>query len=1036
MAVHGAALTRFVFNPVCASRPFASAACATVGAGRTGLLRGCSIPALALGLALSGTSAFAGCIAVGSDYPCTGATDETLDAGAGNNLVYSGGASGTLTVNGQGGNDSIVFGLASSLAANTGTTVADGGDGDDLMTVQDASTLTGDILGGAGADNILLEDASKVTGTVGGGLGDDTLTLRDAGTMLIGTLSGGDGADVIMLRDTTTVQGDVDAGAGADKITLKLSATLQGDLLAGADIDTVLIRGTSLVEGDVDAGDGADILTIQERSLIEGSVYGGGGDDSVLLEGDSIGGSTIEGDFDAGAGNDTLRIRGVSSVLGDVLGGTGADALVVTGSSTVEGDVDGGADDDLVTVQEASVIKGSVLGGDGIDSLLVEGDATVEGALSGGDGNDLVTVTSGAVLGGISGGDGNDIANLSGGRIGGLSLDLGAGDDGLNLSFSDASGAVAIDLTGVLVFNGGTGANVATVSGFDASYAEGGLFDRSFDGWDSVTATGSRLQFSGDATVTALGITASSALFQTAGARALHAADGSDSAALSVDATSYIDMRDGAFAEVVSAANAPLFSVLAFSVLGPALPQSVADDSISVANLTLVGAADPLILPSLRVDFDADDTTYRSLRDDAVSGNADQIDAGSIATTGVIGIRIDAVGGYLDMGMPVGLSGSVAIIDDTQAEALARPGVGTTLVASARYVPVSDMPVDPARQWALVDQGNGGVYLQWTTVIDDSTVGPNGGAELAVAQGGREAASALLSGMAEGSIAKRPVCGDVATACAFAPVSVWMMAGNSTLDLGAVEGFAGYGTTARHLTGGVEYALGTAWNAGVFATLQQGGADLGSVAGAFGARASGADHTATFVGGYISGMQGGAYVSAMGAVGKASTELVNGALFGAASSHDSVIGVVAATVGKRLDVGNGFEIDPRVEASYAASNGDAYTDSEGLVVTSSAAQTRVSATVGVSYHREKSPLSVSLRAGTAFLLSDTAVGAGEAGIGSFIGTNGTRADKVLTASIAGSWTFNDRAALVGSISADRGHDLSAAQGGLTFTYSF
>lgn len=66
--------------------------------------------------------------------------------------------------------------------------------------------------------------------------------------------------------------------------------------------------------------------------------------------------------------------------------------------------------------------------------------------------------------------------------------------------------------------------------------------------------------------------------------------------------------------------------------------------------------------------------------------------------------------------------------------------------------------------------------------------------------------------MAEGSIAKRTDRGG-ATACAFASVSGWMMAGDSMLDLGAVEGIARYGTTARYLTGGMEYAPGTAWNA-------------------------------------------------------------------------------------------------------------------------------------------------------------------------------------------------------------------------------
>lgn len=1005
---------------------------------RTGLLHGCALSALAVGLTLTGSAASAGCLTVGLNYPCSLQTDETLNTGDSDNLVYSGGATGSLTVNAGGGNDSIVFGEASSLIADTGTALVDAGSGADLVTVQDASTLTGDILGGADGDNILIEEGSALTGSIDGGTGDDSLTLRDAATRVTGDLSGGDGADVFMLRDASTLAGDIDAGAGADRITLKLGTTLDGHLLAGADTDTVLIRGLSHVTGDIATGDGADILTIQERSLVEGSVYGNGGDDSLLLEGDTVGGSTIEGNFDAGAGNDTLYIRGGSTVLQSVAGGSGNDALLVTGSSTVGGSVDGGDDDDLVTVQGTSRVQGSVTGGGGTDSLLVEGDATVDGAMSGGAGNDLVTVTSGAVSGGISGGDGNDTVNLSGGTIGGLdggdALELGSGDDRLGLTFDTLPGAAALDLSAVLEFDGGTGANSATLTGLGAAYAEGGLFGRSFTGWDAVTAAGSFLEFAADATVTSLDLTASSALFQTQGARGLRAADGSETAGLAVDATSYVDLRDAAFALMLPPSNLPQSNLPQAGVLLPPFPQSVADDSITVADLTLTGSATPLTLPTLRVDFDADDTTFRNARDDAVSGNADQIDVGnSIVTTGPIGIRIDATGGYLDMGMPVGLSGSVAIIDDLQADALSRPGIAATLVASSTYVPVTSMPVDPARQWALVDQGNGGVYLQWTTVIDDQTVGPNAGAELAVAQGGGEVLSAVLTGLTDDRMAKRPVCADAATAtagCGFAPVSVWAMASSSASGPGSVE------TSGQSLTGGLDYTLGGGWNGGLFATLQQGSAGLGFIDGAFGPRASNADSTAGYLGAYILTEQDGAYLSAMGAVGKATTDLVNGALFGATSSHDSLVGLVGATAGKRVALGRGLDLDPRVEALYATSDGKGHTDSEGLAVTPDAAHGRIAATVGLTYQAQNAPLSLGLRAGTAFLFSDTSVSAGEAGGGPTTTVESRRSDKVFTASFEGRWQVGDRATLIGSVSTDRGGDLDATRGGLTFSYSF
>lgn len=1003
---------------------------------RNTLLRGCAVSALALGLTVSGTASFAACLTIGDAYPCFGPTDFVLDAGPNNNLVYSGGATGNLTVNGQGGSDSIVFGEASNLAPKSGTTLVDAGDGDDAVTAQGASVLSGNILGGDGADNILIEGASTLTGNVDGGLGADILTLRNAGTTVTGNFAGGDGADTITLQDDSVLTGDIDAGAGADRVVLELGSTLDGDLLAGADADTVLIRGGSTVTGDVKTEDGADLLTIQEQSVIEGSVLTGGGDDTALLEGDTLGGPTIEGDFDAGAGNDSMRIRGASIVKGDVLGDTGDDAIVVSDGSTVEGDVDAGDDNDQVTVQTLGVVKGSVLGGAGNDSLLVEGNATVEGALSGGTGNDTMNVTSGEVQGGISGGDGNDTANLTGGKIGGFdglgSLDLGAGDDTLNLGFDDTLGADALDVTGISMFDGGDGANSATLTGFGASYSEGGLFYRHFDQWDSVTAVGTFLQFSQDATITTLDLTSSSALFQTGGTLALTAADGSDTAKLIVDDTSYVDLRDAAFAAMLPVSNLPL-SVVSF----PVLPQSTADDSLTVADLDLTGSATPLTLTTLRVDFDADDTTYRNGRDDAVSGNADQIDVStSITTTGVIGIRIDAVGGALNMGMPVGLSGSVAIIDDLQSAALSRPGVGATLVASTTYVADSNIPVDPARQWALVDQGNGGVYLQWTTALDAVTLGPNAGAELSLASGGVAAMSSLLAGFADGSIAKRPLCSGTTIDCALSPASVWVTAGAGSFRMGTAKGFEGFDATNRTLTGGIEYAIGQSISGGVFASLQQGSTDLGSTVGAFGLRASNASHSAGYVGSYLRAEQGGAYLTALGALGKANSDLVNGTLFGATSSHDSTVAVIAATAGKRMALGSGFELDPRVEASYATSGSDAYTDDQGLTVDASATQTRLAATLGLTYRNATSPLSLTLRAGTAFLVSDTTTAAGETGAALLAGIGGHRSDRVFTASIEGRYNFTDNAALVGSISADDGADISAARGGLTFTYAF
>ncbi len=267
-------------------------------------------------------------------------------------------ASGVLTYSGLevlnvllgSGNDTFTV-----ADTHTGTTVIDGGAGDDVfdvVTLSGATTVNGE----AGSDSLYVDDsgdladrtatltATTLTGLWAGGSlgygtlealdiqlgsGNDTFTVAGThtGTTLINSGAGDDVFDVLALSGATTVNGEAgndslyvdDSGDLADR-TATLTATTLTGLWAGGSLEYGTLEAL-----DIQLGSGNDTFTV-ESTYVPTSLATGGGSDVVNIGNgapsldDLAARLTVDGGTH-GAGNSSLTIGGNYNSLptGDIL---------------------------------------------------------------------------------------------------------------------------------------------------------------------------------------------------------------------------------------------------------------------------------------------------------------------------------------------------------------------------------------------------------------------------------------------------------------------------------------------------------------------------------------------------------------------------------------------------------------------------------------------------------------------------------------------------------------------------------------------
>ncbi|WP_406700164.1 SdrD B-like domain-containing protein [Singulisphaera sp. Ch08] len=362
---------------------------------------------------------------------------------------------------------------------------ADGGDGDDVITLHEGIVLDATLRGGSGNDRLTSGAGRTVfeggegndvlaagagPATMSGGSGDDTLLGGDGDDVLAGDagrdlirgglghdrleggndadqLYGDDGDDTLLGQDGDDV---LAGGYGNDR----LEGGLGGDRLDGLEGDDVLIGGEGY---DVlDGGYGNDLivggLAIVNGSSVSGlsgnddnEIYGNRGNDTIYGAGGNDRIDTGQGAdvVYAGAGNDWIDGGGGNDLIdaGDgndtVYGGSGSDTLI--GGWGRDSLYAGGSDGSPAVLGEPHTIYGDLVNlnavgpgnqADHSDSIYGGDDAD---SLYGGAGND--TIYGGAGSDYLVGGWGRDTIfagrNASGG---GSAADI-------NTVFGDLEGA-------------------------------------------------------------------------------------------------------------------------------------------------------------------------------------------------------------------------------------------------------------------------------------------------------------------------------------------------------------------------------------------------------------------------------------------------------------------------------------------------------------------------------------------------------------------------------------------------------------------
>ncbi|MEM9061105.1 MAG: Hint domain-containing protein [Pseudomonadota bacterium] len=454
------------------------------------------------------------------------ADDDSMDAGAGDDLVYA--AEGNDTVDGGAGNDTIIAGTGNdSAAGGDGSDVIYGGEGNDTLS----TGIGNDTLFGGVGDDVLTNSAGNDTLFGGAGddsivasLGDDTLYGGDGNDALFGgededllfggagndeldggigndTMFGGNGNDEIYGADGAD---SIDAGNGDDTIYAGNGDDLidgeQGDdiVYAGDGNDTIAETGGNFSEDTIYGGDGNDQV---DAGSADDTVFGGAGNDSISggSGDDTLHGGSGDDEIYGGDGRDTVVLEdgfGNDVIYGGE-GGTDSDTLDFSGLSTgitvtASGSEQGTATDSSNTLTFAEIED--IVGTSNADIVSFNGHSSAV-TIDGGAGNDVVlgstaadSITGGAgddlILGGagndtLTGGSGNDTFFVQSGDGTDVITDFTAGSDTLDVTSLTDGGGGTVTADEVVVTGGGGSDQILTFPNGESIAVPDGTVDTS-----------------------------------------------------------------------------------------------------------------------------------------------------------------------------------------------------------------------------------------------------------------------------------------------------------------------------------------------------------------------------------------------------------------------------------------------------------------------------------------------------------------------------------------------------------------------------
>jgi serralysin len=212
----------------------------------------------------------------------------TLDGGAGNDMLY-----------GFGGNDTLIGGLGNDvLDGGSGIDVLRGGDGFDTLRISAASAASS-FDGGDGTDTLDVAGAVTLTGSLSSIEAINfqpgaSLTLTGAqfsGALAIDTLFGGAGSLIVNLAPGDNFYGAYMTAAGGSNVTVTINGSIGSEE----------IKGVREIVNIIDGGDGGDAI---RGGALGDTIIGGDGDDKLM---GARGADTLTG----GAGADTFRYQAV-----------------------------------------------------------------------------------------------------------------------------------------------------------------------------------------------------------------------------------------------------------------------------------------------------------------------------------------------------------------------------------------------------------------------------------------------------------------------------------------------------------------------------------------------------------------------------------------------------------------------------------------------------------------------------------------------------------------------------------------------------
>lgn len=320
------------------------------------------------------------------------------------------------TINGSGGNDTLVFTSAGTLTSAMLSSVSNFekiqlANGTNNVTV-DISTITGaSLVGGTGTDNFNYSIANlSDADIIDGGAGSNTLTFLDTGII--------SAVNFTNISNVSTIQ----LATGTN--TLNIGT---GYSVLGSSGDDIIIGGTGY-NNTINAGIGNDTIKFALADFTSSDSIDGGSGTNTLEFTDNGTINSISGvftniqkiQFANGGNNITLDINGVS-----LIGGSGNDIFQYTVPNFSTTDIlDGGiaGTDTLLFLDASTSINGANIGSNltGIDIIqLANGVNTVSsyaytaGTLVGGTGVDTITVTAGTNGAKINTGTGADIVNVT-----------------------------------------------------------------------------------------------------------------------------------------------------------------------------------------------------------------------------------------------------------------------------------------------------------------------------------------------------------------------------------------------------------------------------------------------------------------------------------------------------------------------------------------------------------------------------------------------------------------------------------------------